>query len=119
MVYANAMRPARSMPSQTAASRSARRRFERFSFRSERLPSPAEYYAREGLKLHGRGEWRDALCPFHCDTKPSLRVFFKTGAFRCMACGAHGGDVLAFHMQRHRLRFVEAAKALGAWEVRR
>jgi hypothetical protein len=34
-----------------------------------------------------------------------------------MACGARGGDVLAFHMQRYELRFIDAAKALGAWEV--
>ena len=33
-----------------------------------------------------------------------------------MTCGAKGGDVLAFHMQRHGLRFIEAARALGAWE---
>jgi hypothetical protein len=36
-----------------------------------------------------------------------------------MVCGAHGGDVLAFHMQRHGLRFIEAAQALGAWEETR
>jgi hypothetical protein len=47
---------------------------------------------------------------------PSLRKRIETGAFYCMVCGAHGGDVLAFHMQRHgRLRFIDAARALGAW----
>ena len=30
-----------------------------------------------------------------------------------MVCGVHGGDVLAFHRQRYRLGFVEAAKQLG------
>ena len=79
------------------------------------LPNPATYYAAE-LKLSGRGPWRDALCCFHNDTRPSLRVNVSTGGFRCMACGAHGGDILAFHMQRHGLPFVDAAKALGAWE---
>jgi len=69
--------------------------------------------------LTGRGEWRDALCPFHNDTRPSLRLRTDTGAFRCMVCGAHGGDVLAFHMQWYGLRFIEAAKALGAWEGER
>jgi hypothetical protein len=34
-----------------------------------------------------------------------------------MACGKHGGDVLAFHMQRYGLRFQDAAKQLGAWEM--
>lgn len=90
-----------------------------FAFRRDRLPLPAEYYAEQGLRLTGGGAWKSALCPFHNDTTPSLRVRVETGAFRCMVCGAHGGDVLAFHMQRHGLRFVEAAQALGAWEVSR
>ena len=91
--------------------------FQRFAFNRERLPHPADFYAGEGVKLLGTGGWRNALCPFHKDTKPSMRVFFESGAFRCMVCGAHGGDVLAFHMLRHGLRFIEAAKALGAWEA--
>jgi len=37
----------------------------------------------------------------------------------CMTCGARGADVLAFYMLRHRVSFIEAAKALGAWEVAR
>jgi hypothetical protein len=36
-----------------------------------------------------------------------------------MACCAKGGDVLAFHMQRYGLSFIDAAKALGAWEDQR
>jgi DNA primase len=91
--------------------------FRRFAFDRRLLPTPAAYYAGEGVKLLGRGAWRDALCPFHQDTSPSLRVRIETGAFRCMACGAHGGDVLAFHMQRHVPRFVAAAKSLGAGVV--
>jgi DNA primase len=91
--------------------------FRRFPFDRRLLPKPADYYAGEGIKLLGRGGWRDALCPFHQDTSPSLRVNMETGAFRCMACGARGGDVLAFHMRRHELRFAEAAKSLGAWEL--
>lgn len=90
-----------------------------FAFKRDRLPNPAGYYHEQGLKLIGGGEWKSAVCPFHNDTTPSLRVRLDTGAFRCMVCGAHGGDVLAFHMQRHRLRFIEAARALGAWEVSR
>ncbi len=81
------------------------------------LPKPAAYYAGEGVKLLGRGALRDAIYPFHQDTSPSLRVHIATGAFRCMACGARGGDVLAFHMRRHALRFIDATKSLGAWSV--
>lgn len=32
-----------------------------------------------------------------------------------MSCGAKGGDVLAYHMQRHDLQFVDAARVLGAY----
>ncbi|MGB9153131.1 MAG: CHC2 zinc finger domain-containing protein [Alphaproteobacteria bacterium] len=87
------------------------------AFRKDKLPNPPTYFASEGLRLVGAGEWRSGLCPFHSDKSPSLRVNIKSGGWRCMACGAHGGDVLAFHMMRHQLRFLEAAKALGALEV--
>ena len=91
--------------------------FEKFAFNRDLLPHPAGYYSGEGIKLLGSGNWRDALCPFHKDTEPSLRVLVEKGAFRCMTCRARGCDVLAFHMQRHGLGFVEAAKELGAWRA--
>lgn len=91
----------------------------RFPFKRDRLPSPPQYYREQGLRLTGGGEWKSARCPFHNDTSPSLRVHMDRGAFRCMTCGAKGGDVLAYHMKRHGLSFHEAAKALGAWEVGR
>lgn len=85
-------------------------------FKRDRLPKPSDYFDGQKLKLIGRDEWKTALCPFHKDTTPSLRVNVETGSFLCHACGTRGGDVLAFHMQRHGLRFIEAAKDLGAWE---
>jgi DNA primase len=88
-----------------------------FGFKRNLIPNPVEYFHEQGMKLFGGGEWKSAICPFHNDTKPSLRVRLDTGGYRCMVCGAKGGDILAFHMQRHGLRFIEAAKALGAWEV--
>ena len=87
-------------------------------FVRDRLTQPSDYFAAQGLTLLGGGEWRTALCPFHDDTRPSLRIHIEDGGFRCMACGASGGDVLAFHMMRYGLSFVEAAKSLGAWENR-
>ena len=90
----------------------------KFSFRRDLLPRPAEYYRAEGLKFTGGGEWKNAICPFHDDTNPSLRLRLDSGGFRCMVCGAKGGDVVAFHMLRYDLGFKEAAKALGAWEIR-
>ena len=88
-------------------------------FSRARLPEAQDYFAREGIALKGRGPWRDALCPFHNDSRPSLRIHLASGGWRCMACGAHGPDVLAFHQRRHRLGFVDAARALGVWEVRK
>lgn len=84
-------------------------------FDRARLPHPSEYFTSQGLKLTGGGEWKNALCPFHPDTRPSLRLRLDTGGFRCMVCGAHGGDVLAFHQQRYGLTFKAAAQQLGAW----
>ncbi|GIL07051.1 MAG: hypothetical protein BroJett031_35710 [Betaproteobacteria bacterium] len=85
------------------------------SFQRDRLPSTPAYFGSIGLNLRGRGPWRSGLCPFHNDSTPSLRVNVGSGAFRCMACGAHGGDVLEFHRQRTGKGFVEAARELGAW----
>lgn len=85
-------------------------------FERDRLPEPVQYWEREGVRLSGAGTWRSALCPFHDDHNPSLRVNADTGAFKCMACGAKGGDVLAFHRMRHGLSFVQAARDLGAME---
>ena len=84
-------------------------------FHRERLPSAPVYFDSIGLALQGRGVWRSTLCPFHTDTRPSLRVNVETGAFRCMACNAHGGDVLAFERLRTGKAFAEAARDLGAW----
>jgi hypothetical protein len=86
------------------------------TFNRNLLPCPGEYYRNQGLKLTGGGEWKSAICPFHKDKNPSLRLRLDSGGFRCMVCGAHGGDVLAFHMQLHKLNFMSAARALGALE---
>ena len=86
-------------------------------FKRTLLPSAAEYYKSQGLKLTGGGDWKNAVCPFHNDTRPSLRVRLDNGGFRCMVCGAHGGDVLAFHMLKTGLPFKRAAQDLGAWET--
>ncbi len=85
-------------------------------FKRALLPSPSAYFKSRGWKLTGGGEWKNALCPFHNDTKPSLRVRLDTGGFCCMACGARGGDVLAMHMKLTGLPFKHAAQDLGAWE---
>jgi hypothetical protein len=111
--------PTTHMPRRRSVPRPMPSNFVRFTFRRDLLPNAAAFYASEGVNLTGNGRWRNAKCPFHEDTNPSMRVFIDTGAFRCMACGAHGGDVLAFFMLRYGKRFIEAAKAMGVWEVQK
>jgi len=86
------------------------------AFDRERLPSPSDYFSSVNLTLIGQGPWRSAACPFHADRRPSLRINIELGCFRCMSCGAHGGDVLDFERLRTGKGFVEAAHDLGAWE---
>ena len=88
----------------------------RFGLRRELLPSAESYYTSQGLTLQGFGDWRSAVCPFHEDTHPSLRIRLSNGAFRCMTCGAKGHDIIAFHQMRHGICFIQACQDLGAWE---
>lgn len=83
-------------------------------FVRDRLPDPVGYFEEQGLALTGRGKWRTARCEFH-DGSDSMRINTESGGWCCMACGVHGGDVLAYHMQAHGLDFVDAARALGAY----
>jgi DNA primase len=91
------------------------RAFPRRGLRRELLPSAEQYLELEGVHLSGRGAWRSMLCPAHADTNPSLRIHMETGRYRCMACGAVGGDILSLHMLRYGVSFIEAARTLGAW----
>ena len=80
--------------------------------------SPTEiikYYESHGLVITGTGKWRKALCPFHQEKQPSLGINTETGGYSCLACGARGGDILSFHMHKHGMGFIQAAKELGAW----
>ena len=90
---------------------------QRRGFDRSRLPDPTSYYKRE-LGRHGRASvdgWALSRCPFHDDERASFSVNLVHGGFHCFACGARGGSVLDFEMQRHGRSFVDAAKYLGAW----
>jgi DNA primase len=81
--------------------------------------SPLDFYRHElpEAKLKRNG-WNDGgLCPFHSDNKPgSFRVNLITGAYKCFACGAAGGDVIAFVMALYAMQFAEAlAKLADDW----
>jgi DNA primase len=87
-------------------------------FDRSRLPSPEQFLHQQGVRLRGSGLWQSALCPFHDDKQASFRVQASSGAYRCMACGKHGGGVIDFYMDLHGVDFKSAAKALGAWHGR-
>lgn len=86
------------------------------AFVKDRVPDWQAYADSNGMVLEGKGLWRNVLCSFHADTTPSMRVNLKSGGWICMSCGVKGGDVLGHHMERTGDGFVEAAKALGAWD---
>lgn len=81
------------------------------------LPPPLDYFNAEGFKVQRGRTWRTMRCPFHGGSD-SMRINTENGAWVCMACGAKGGDVLAFHMHHHGLTFLEAARDLGALSAR-
>ena len=83
-------------------------------FIKDRLPDPTSYFDGENVRLDGPGRWKTGPCHFHGGSD-SLRVNTVSGGWVCMACGAKGGDVLAYHMQLHGMEFVAAATALGAY----
>jgi hypothetical protein len=88
------------------------------AFRRDALPPPLAYLHSKGLLLgKPRAEWAQIRCPIHkggSESHPSLRVSLVDGHFRCMACGAKGGDVLALHRLLTGVSFRQAARELGA-----
>ena len=53
-----------------------------------------------------------AVCPFHSDTKPSLRIREDKGVFFCFGCN-QGGNVINFVSRVHGISFWESAKLLA------
>ena len=81
------------------------------------IPTPAQYLSHRGLlKSKPRGEWAAISCPVHkggSESNPSLRVSLVDGHFKCMACGAAGGDVVALHRIIAGVGFMDAVRELG------
>jgi hypothetical protein len=90
----------------------ARKGFDRAS-----LPAPLQYLTERGLlKSKSRGEWTSICCPVHksgTESNPSMGVSLVDGHFRCHACGAAGGDIVALHRLITGLGFVDAVRDLG------
>jgi DNA primase len=77
-----------------------------------KLPIPSEYYSRyfKLTKQYGRIL---VNCCFHDDRTPSLSIDLTDGWFNCFGCGAKGGDVLAFHMKKNKMGFIQACRDLN------
>lgn len=81
----------------------------------DRVPTWDDYARQAGMHLRGAGTQRRARCGIHGGTRDSLCVHVA-GPWQCHACGASGSDVLDYHRALHELRFVAAARELGAWD---
>lgn len=63
-----------------------------------------------------------ALCPFHDDRNPSLRIDAKRGLYKCFSCGA-SGDVFNFVRQHHKMHhteempFIESVRRVQAFHA--
>ncbi len=51
-----------------------------------------DYFGQIGVEAQAsRGDWRDALCPFHEDRSRSFTFNVKSGGWKCQAGCGHGG----------------------------
>ncbi len=88
----------------------------RRQFNPERLPAPVNYFQLVFPRLPAKSGWVSVHCCFHEDNQPSLRINLDFGGFHCFSCSKKGGDIVAFHQQRHHLSFIETVNYFGAWE---
>ena len=85
---------------------------QRLYFDLSKLPPPPFYYSRY-FKLPNQNGQVMVNCCFHDDGIPSLSINLTDGWFNCFGCGAKGRDVLAFHMTKHTMSFIEACHDLN------
>jgi DNA primase len=64
------------------------------------------------MSLNKKGANLEGLCPFHPDSKPSLKVNDTKGMFKCFVCGA-GGDAITFVKDFTKVEFVDALKEIA------
>lgn len=64
------------------------------------------------IPLTQKGNKMEGMCPFHPDTKPSLKINDDKGMFKCFTCGV-GGDGILFVMGYKRILFFEAINEIA------
>jgi DNA primase len=65
------------------------------------------------IVLVGRGDQRSALCPFHNETKPSLKINLGKKIFHCFGCEAKGNILDFVARMEHETNLAKAAEALA------
>lgn len=65
------------------------------------------------VPLNKKGANYEALCPFHGDSHPSLKVNDSKGMFKCFVCGV-GGDAISFVKDLKKIDYVEAVKDIAS-----
>ncbi len=74
--------------------------------------SPISMVVGQYMSLNKKGANLEGICPFHADTKPSLKVNDGKGMYKCFVCGA-GGDAITFVKEFKRIEYVEALKEIA------
>ncbi len=75
--------------------------------------SPVSMVLGQFMALNKKGANLEGICPFHPDTKPSLKVNDGKGMYKCFVCGA-GGDAITFVMAFKRIEFVDALRDIAS-----
>lgn len=68
----------------------------------------------EHIQLRLKGREHEGLCPFHDDSRPSLKIVTHKDRpfYKCFSCNAHG-DAITFMMDYHKMTFPEALRGLA------
>lgn len=74
--------------------------------------SPVSMVLGQYMSLNKKGANLEGICPFHPDTKPSLKVNDAKGMYKCFVCGA-GGDAITFVKEFKRIEFIDALKEIA------
>lgn len=59
-----------------------------------------------------KGRNYEAICPFHDDTNPSLKISVDKQIFRCFVCGT-GGNAITFVEKYEKISFIEALRKVA------
>lgn len=65
------------------------------------------------IPLSKKGGNYEGICPFHADTKPSLKVNDSKGLFKCFVCDT-GGDAIKFAMLYNNQSYPDAIKDIAS-----